>query len=302
MKVSVYIPCFNGEQHIALCIASLLTQSHAPDEIVVVDDGSTDRSAEIAATYPIKLVRHDRNMGLAAARNTGISQTSGDIVASIDADCCASRGWLKRLVRTLDHNPHVIGVAGCLIERNYRTIADRWRTHHMVQNHGAKLIVNPPFLHGANTAFRRSALEAANGYNNVFRTNGEDCDLCFRMRRILPKQHLIYDPRPLVTHLREDTVASVIRTRFRYLLFPHAIYKPYDSWPRLRSRLAQVARINWQSVVWDLRNGYLGLAMVSAGCLAYSAAMQVGEYVRRRRARAKPLAPASEGNAGESGA
>lgn len=303
MKVSVYIPCFNGTRHIAQCIASLLTQSHAPDEIVVVDDGSADDSAEIASTYPIKLVRHDHNMGLAAARNTGVSNTSGDIVASIDADCFASRDWLKRLVRTFERNPHVVGVAGCLVEGNCRTLADRWRVHHMAQNHGAKLIVNPPFLHGANTAFRRTALEAVNGYNAAFRTNGEDFDLCFRMRKILPDRHLIYDPRPRVTHMREDTIASVIRTRFRYLFFPQAIYTPYDSWPRLRSRFAQLAGINWRSIVWDLRRGYPGLAAISAGCLAYSAAMQIGEYVRLRRVRAlKPAAPASGENVGESGA
>lgn len=303
MKVSVYIPCFNGERHIAQCIASLLTQSHLPDEIVVVDDGSTDNSAKIATTYPIKLVQHDRNRGLAAARNTGISHTSGDIVASIDADCFASRDWLRRLVRTLERNPHVAGIAGCLIEGNRRRLADRWRMHHMPQNHGAKLIANPSFLHGANTVFRRTALNAVNGYNTDFRTNGEDFDLCFRMRKILPDRHLVYDPRPKVTHMREDTIPSVIRARFRYLFFPQAIYTPYDTWARLRSRLAQVARINWQSVVWDLRKGSPALAMVSAGCLVYSAVMQVGEFMRRRRGRAtKPSAPASGESAGESAA
>ncbi|MSP89463.1 MAG: glycosyltransferase family 2 protein [Alphaproteobacteria bacterium] len=303
MKVSVYIPCFNGARHIAQCIASLLAQSHAPDEIVVVDDGSADDSAKIADTYPVKLVRHDCNMGLATARNTGISATSGDIVASIDADCFASRDWLERLARTLERNPHVVGVAGCPVEGNRRRLADRWRMHHMPQNHGTKLVVNPPFLHGANTALRRTAPEAVNGYNTAFRTNGEDFDLCFRMRKILPDRHLIYDPRPKVTHMREDTVASVIRARFRYLFYSQAIYTPYDSLPRLRSRLAQIARINWRSIVWDLRKGSAALAMVSVGCLVYSAVMQVGEYARCRRARApKPSAPASGESAGESAA
>jgi glycosyltransferase involved in cell wall biosynthesis len=302
MKVSVYVPCFNGERHIAMCIASLLVQSRRPEEIIVVDDGSTDASAAIAASYPVTLIRHERNLGLAAARNTALAAATGDIIASIDADCFAMRGWLDRLVRTLEKNPKVVGAAGRLIEANYRTLADRWRTHHLAQHHGAKLIVNPLFLHGANTAFRRAALLAIGGYSVAFRTNGEDFDICFRLRRRDPSRHLVYDPRPLVMHLREDTIASVIRTRFRYLFYPQAIYTPCNSWGRLRNQLKQVAKANWVGLKWDLRNRRGGLAVVSAACLVYVSAKLIGEYVRLRRARTRPSDRASEGSAGESGA
>ncbi|MBM3573399.1 MAG: glycosyltransferase family 2 protein, partial [Alphaproteobacteria bacterium] len=151
MKVSVYVPCYNGERYIGIAITSLLTQERKPDEIIVVDDGSTDASAEIAAAYPVRLIRHDKNLGLAAARNTAVKAATGDIVASIDADCFATPDWLKHMVRMLEKNPKLVGIGGQLIEWQYRTLGDQWRLHHLFQNHGAKLQVNPWFLHGANT-------------------------------------------------------------------------------------------------------------------------------------------------------
>ena len=87
-KVSLYIPCYNGEEHIAACIEGVLNQFRKPDEIFVIDDGSTDRTAEIAENYPqVTVIRHEENKGLAAARNSAIAASTGDYVASLDADC-----------------------------------------------------------------------------------------------------------------------------------------------------------------------------------------------------------------------
>ena len=62
LKISVYVPCYNAERTIAPCIASLIAQRRKPDEILVVDDGSTDRSFDIAKRFPgIKIVQHTKN-------------------------------------------------------------------------------------------------------------------------------------------------------------------------------------------------------------------------------------------------
>ena len=71
-KVSLYIPCLNAEQFIGKCIDAILYQTRVPDEIIVVDDGSTDRTAEVASCYRVKVASHSVNRGLGAARNTGI--------------------------------------------------------------------------------------------------------------------------------------------------------------------------------------------------------------------------------------
>ena len=85
--VSVVIPAFNAEPFLAEAIESVLAQTYAPYELVVVDDGSTDRSAEIAAGYEgVRLIRNSESRGAAAARNRGAKAARGEILAFVDAD------------------------------------------------------------------------------------------------------------------------------------------------------------------------------------------------------------------------
>lgn len=85
--VSVVIPCYNGEAFLAEAIASTLEQSCAPTEVLVVDDGSSDASADIARAFghPVRLIQQD-NAGTAVARNNGIRQARGEWIALLDAD------------------------------------------------------------------------------------------------------------------------------------------------------------------------------------------------------------------------
>ena len=92
--ISVIVPAYNSEATIGACLQSLLAQSRAPDEIVVVDDGSRDGTVDIVSKYPVRLVRLARNAGPGVARNEGAKVASGDILAFTDSDCVAPRiGW-----------------------------------------------------------------------------------------------------------------------------------------------------------------------------------------------------------------
>ena len=85
MKISVIIPVYNGEKYLAQCLENILYQTYKKLEIIVVNDGSTDKSAEIAEKYPVKII-HQKNSGVSAARNTGISCATGDYIHFMDAD------------------------------------------------------------------------------------------------------------------------------------------------------------------------------------------------------------------------
>jgi glycosyltransferase EpsJ len=94
--ISVIIPIYNVEKYLSKCIDSVLNQSYAHCEIILVDDGSTDRSGEIADQYksmfPEKItVVHQENGGLGSARNTGLKRATGKYVLFLDSD-----DWLER--------------------------------------------------------------------------------------------------------------------------------------------------------------------------------------------------------------
>lgn len=85
--VACIMPCFNYGHYLEEAIQSIYKQSRLPDEIIIVDDCSTDSTAEIASKHPlIKYIKHDKNKGLAAARNTGIKASTSEYCFSFDAD------------------------------------------------------------------------------------------------------------------------------------------------------------------------------------------------------------------------
>jgi glycosyltransferase involved in cell wall biosynthesis len=214
LQITVYIPAFKVERFLPSSIESLLAQTCKPLEILVIDDGSPDNSAAIARSYPgVTLLRHDHNRGLAAARNTAFRSARGEFVASLDADCVAEPGWLEKLIPHLSDSS-VAGVGGFLREGVLDSLADRWRQAHMPQEWGPALLREPKFLFGCNNIFRRSVVLEIGGYDESMRTNGEDCDLS---RRLLAAGcRLIYEPAARATHLRRDSLSSILDTYWRW--------------------------------------------------------------------------------------
>jgi len=107
--VSVVIPCFNQGRYLSAAIESVLAQSHAPTEIIVVDDGSTDETAAVAAREGARItyVRLERNRGAAAARNAGLRRSGGSYLQFLDADDLLERGKLACHVAYLEAHPDI---------------------------------------------------------------------------------------------------------------------------------------------------------------------------------------------------
>ena len=247
-EISVYIPAYNVARFLPRSIESVLGQSLAPAEILVVDDGSADNSAEIAARYPaVTLVRHERNRGLAAARNTAFRSARCEFVASLDADCVAEPAWLENLAPHLN-DPGVAGVGGALAEGVQISLADRWRNAHMPQQWGPAPIRNPKFLFGCNNLFRKSAVLGVGGYDESMRSNGEDCDLSSRLRA--KDWQLLYDPGAHATHLRSDTVGSILDTYWRWW---KSGVNAYSKGISLRSVAGHALFIHFDSFLQELR-------------------------------------------------
>jgi len=111
--VSIIIPCFNGEAYLDEALDSALGQSHSDKEIIVVDDGSTDRSAQILAEYGDRIrVVHQANAGLPAARNAGIDISRGSLLAFLDADDYWEVDFLSKMVAAIDESAADIAYCG----------------------------------------------------------------------------------------------------------------------------------------------------------------------------------------------
>jgi glycosyltransferase involved in cell wall biosynthesis len=112
IRVSVIVPVRDGERHLADGLASVLEQTVRPEEVIVVDDGSTDRTLEVAARFPVRVLR-TQGRGVSEARNSGIAASSGSLIAFNDHDDLWQPDKLERQVAFLEAHPEV----GCVFCR-----------------------------------------------------------------------------------------------------------------------------------------------------------------------------------------
>lgn len=226
LNISCYVPLHNNAGTIAYCLDSLLQQSLKPAEIIVIDDASSDRGREIAERYPVKLIGHPVNKGLAAARNTAVGNISGEFVASIDADCVADPGWLEVLAGGLESSPRAAGAGGRLMETQASSVFDLWRAAHMCQcwEEDRK---SPPFLFGSNTLFRCESLRSVGMYDEALGNNAEDVDICGKLRAA--GYDLLYCPKALVYHQKKDDLYSLFDSHWNW----HRLYYEREGWFRV---------------------------------------------------------------------
>lgn len=214
MKTGLYIPCFNAEKTIQLCLEAVFRQTYPIEEVIVVDDGSTDETVKLASRYPVKVIKQNENLGLAVARNTAIRNTRSEFIASLDADCAPEPDWLKYLMEKFD-SPKIAGAGGKLLERNSSSVFDLWRSVHMRQywEHNETF---PLFLFGSNTVFRKEALVNIGFYAENYRSNYEDVDISIRLKN--SNYTLVYESKAIVHHLKCDNLRSLLNSYWKWNL------------------------------------------------------------------------------------
>ncbi|MCX6732035.1 MAG: glycosyltransferase [Candidatus Roizmanbacteria bacterium] len=99
MKISLVIPAYNEEKYIAGCLDSIQTQKIKPDEVIVVNNNSTDKTLSIVEKYPFVRVVNEVTQGMIAARNTGFNEAQYDLIARCDADTKLPPNWISRVHR-----------------------------------------------------------------------------------------------------------------------------------------------------------------------------------------------------------
>jgi GT2 family glycosyltransferase len=213
-KVSVVVCVYNGERTMDSCLASLEKLNYRNYEVIVVNDGSTDGTRQIAEGYDYIRLIHQENQGLSEARNVGMRAATGEIVAFTDADCMADPDWLTHLVARFQSSefaavggpnltpPDDSFVASCV------AVSPGAPTHVLLDDEVAEHIP------GCNMAFRSEALEAIAGFDPIFRAAGDDVDLCWRLQN---KGYKIgFCAAAVVWHYRRNTISDYVKQQRGY--------------------------------------------------------------------------------------
>ena len=180
-RMSVVVCSYNGARTIRDCLEGLARLEYPDYEVILVDDGSTDDTAAIAAAYDVRVIRTP-NRGLSHARNTGLDAATGDIVAYLDDDAYPDPHWLTYLAAAFLGGAHA-GVGG----PNIAPEGDGLIAECVSRSPGGPVHVlltdqEAEHIPGCNMAFRKSCLESIGGFDPRFRTAGDDVDVCWRLR------------------------------------------------------------------------------------------------------------------------
>ncbi len=217
LAISVIVPAYNSEKTIENTLKSLQKQTMSPDEVIIVDDASTDRTPDIAEKY-FRLIRLTQNQGPAKARNIGIRNAAGDIVAFIDADCEATPTWIESIKKCFTKNPEEMVIMGNIQIPASTVLGDSisalgfpgggavgfdkmWK----VDEHGYT-----DHITSANFAARKKVFETYGFFDESFPLPGsEDPELSFRLSRLGVRIH--YCSEVLVYHVPRTSFASFVR-------------------------------------------------------------------------------------------
>lgn len=212
-RVSVVACTYNGAATLSDTLEGLAELDYPDYEVIVVDDGSTDGSAEIASRFDVRLVRTD-NHGLACARNVGMAAASGDIIAYIDDDARPDPHWLQYLVGEFERTDHrAIGgpniapdddglIAGCVAN------APGGPVHVLTTDSRAEHVP------GCNMAIRADALKAIGGFDPQFTAAGDDVDVCWRLEQ--QGWTIGFAPAAMVWHHRRNSLRRYWRQQRGY--------------------------------------------------------------------------------------
>jgi glycosyltransferase involved in cell wall biosynthesis len=187
MRLSVIVCAHNEARYLPACLHSVLAQSRPPDEILVINNASSDDTGAVAARIPGVRVLDEPRKGLVVARETGRLAATGDVLVYLDADCRAPLTWLERIERRFACDERLLALSG-----PYRYYDWDWwgrlliRAYDFTLAPATQLLVKHllrigTVFYGGNFAVRRAALERIGGFDTSIEFHGEDTNLGRRL-------------------------------------------------------------------------------------------------------------------------
>jgi glycosyltransferase involved in cell wall biosynthesis len=236
VTISVIVCAHNEERYLAPCLHSLRSQSRPPDEIIVIDNASSDGTALVARSVPGIRVVEEVKKGLVIARERGRREARGDLLVYVDADCRAPRTWLERIERRFAADPALIALSG-----NYRFYDWDWwgrallRAYDFTLGPATHILVKyilriGVVFYGGNFAVTREALASIDGFDTSIEFHGEDTNLGRRLSQV-GKVDLRYDCYLYTSARRYNAMGkgAVFRLYVRNFLSELLHHRPKDT-------------------------------------------------------------------------
>jgi len=222
-SVTIVVPVYNAARTIAPCVEACLAQDYPGVEVIVVDDGSTDDTANIVRRYPVRYLRQE-NAGPASARNRGWRAATGKIVCFTDSDCVPAPDWVSRLVDEYTSG-EIAGVGGTYDIANDNNLLAACVHEEIVQRH-LKMPRGVNYLGAFNVSYRRTVLEEAGGFDESYRiASGEDNDLAYR---IIERGHsLVFTRDARVSHYHPENLWRYLRHQFWHGYWRMKLYRQH---------------------------------------------------------------------------
>ncbi len=215
MILSVIVPAYNAQGTIGKTLKALTEQDFSGSfEIIVVDDGSTDQTAEIIRTFPKVQYIYQPNAGPGTARNHGAKVSQGQVLAFTDSDCIPHKDWLTRLMEGFisDDVGVVMGSYGIV---NKESLLAFCVYKEIIFRHNKFLSDFPKVFGGYNFCIKKIVFEQVGGFNTSYRNaSGEDNDLSYKI--ISSNWRIYFERKALVDHYHPTQLNKYLKEQFRH--------------------------------------------------------------------------------------
>lgn len=241
-RFSVIVCSRNGSSTLRSCLEALGRQTYAHHEVLLIDDGSTDNTPEIARSFDFVHYHRQDHAGLSAARNHGMKLATGNLLAYTDDDCIPDEEWLLHLSTAFDASEWV-AAGGPNIPPPPRNTTEACvaaapgaPSHVLLNDEEAE------HLPGCNLVIRKEALIAIGGFREEFTTAGDDVDICWRLR--INGGKLRFVPAAVVWHHRRFTVQAYLRQQSGYGYAEAMLMAHYPE------RFAWFSGAHWRGIIY----------------------------------------------------
>ncbi|WP_296187641.1 glycosyltransferase family 2 protein [Pseudomonas sp. UBA1879] len=251
--VSILVPCFNHERYIEESLLSVLKQDYDNFELIVVNDGSTDASAEkieaLRRSHDFQFYQQD-NQGVSAALNHALRHARGDLVVTHDSDDVMLAGRIRRQVSYMQEHPEVglLGAKVIYIDSNGRPLKHKLASHAPVQRWSFDELLADAYAVGGPVAmYRREAIDRVGGYDPTIKV--QDFQMTLRIAKAGYQVHILPDR---VTLYRRHAT-NISKTAYKsQLIYDLKVIEAYQDNPAYEAgRLAIINKALKESVVMD---------------------------------------------------